>query len=121
MNIDIHREFKNTILKEAPEPLLRRLLSLDRRLLPHQLDQTIEDLCAWRPLSLRELARVLDRSAVYLQNTSLKRLLKMGRLVFIHPDEPNHPRQGYRLPVQNKGIFSISSAEEPSVDIGRND
>ena len=82
--------------KSLPASLRRQLETLDRRLLPSQLDALIVDLCAHQPLGLHQLAGMLNRSAVYLQNTTLKRLLARKKLQFQHPGRPTHPRQAYR-------------------------
>ena len=104
---------------QLPAPLRERLRALDRRLLPRELDAIIEELCVWRALGLRELGEALHRSPVYLQNTSLKRLLKQGRLQFLHPLEPNHPKQAYTVP--KPVADAISPTVEDTLDIGRND
>lgn len=78
-----------------PAPLAAELRSLDRRVLPRDLEDLVVRLCAWAPLPLRELARLLGRDDIYLQNTVIKRLLEDGRLDFLHKGRPNHPRQAY--------------------------
>ncbi|MCC7518746.1 MAG: hypothetical protein IT578_06135 [Verrucomicrobiae bacterium] len=85
-----------------PAPLSAELRALDRRVLPHDLENLIVRLCAWKPQSLREISRYLRRDDIYLQNTALKRLLADGRLEFLHPEQPNHPRQAY-VPGKGKG------------------
>ena len=94
---------------------------MDRRLLPHQLDDLIVRLCSYRPLGLRALARLLNRSAVYLQNTTLKRLLHTRRLRFQFTDQPNHPHQAYVTFDVRDQQSSVEATEEVELDIGRND
>lgn len=106
---------------QLTEPLAGRLRALERRVLPKDLDALIEALCAWRTLGLRELAHALNRSPVYLQNTALKRLLKRGRLRFLHPDQPTHPQQAYRSTGAADATESPPPAAEAGLDIGRND
>jgi hypothetical protein len=131
-----------------PSSLAAELRSLDRRVLPRDLEGLIVRLCAWKPLSLREMARLLRRDDVYLQNTVIKRLLEDGRLDFLHRGQPNHPHQAYvvgaarrrerpsskpRQPVAPRAV-SVSTAVPKTVpaplvrplpmemtDIGRND
>ena len=113
----MHRELlSKDFWLELPEPLLRRLQTLNRRLLPHEIDALIEQLCAWRPLGLRQLSTALNRSPVYLQNTALKRLLSQKRLLFLYPEEPNHPRQAYQTPSAH-----IASSDSSNFAIGIND
>src|ERR1051325_10783890 len=118
-------------MRSLPGGLRHKVLKLRRRLAPLDLDQVIRDLCAWRPLRLRDLAAILDRSPVYLQNTSLKRLLHEDRLRFLHPSQPNHPHQAYvagARPSQRPESLVTSQTspppvreEPPPVDIGTND
>lgn len=100
-----------------PPDLAAALRTLDRRLLPRHLEGLVVRLCAWKPLSLKELSRLLRRDDIYLQNTVIKRLLASGRLAFRHPDQPNHPRQSYvagkaRVPRSSR----VSAESPPEVD-----
>jgi len=93
-----HRELKiipRELASKLTDLLHRELRELGRRLLPIRLDQLIGDLCAVNAWSLRDLSLLLNRSPVYLQNTTIKRLLRQRRIRFIYPHEPNHPRQAY--------------------------
>ncbi len=115
---------KNTRMAEKSQarlskPLLRKLEGLDRRLLPHELDSVIEELCGCGAWGLREMAGVLNRSPVYLQNTSIKRLLAEGRIRFAHAGEPNHPRQAYVATAAKPKAEPLP--EEPALSIGIND
>ncbi|MBI4024915.1 MAG: hypothetical protein HY360_08030 [Verrucomicrobia bacterium] len=138
----LHRESVTGL----PAAVRQNLSRLQRRLLPRELDRIILTLAATRPLRLHEIARLLQRSPVYLQNTAVKRLLQQGKLRFFHPEQPNHPRQAYvickssSVPPQEVDIGTeqpnlvrassirsaareppVASATEIAVDIGRND
>lgn len=111
-------------LPVLPEPLADEIRRMDRRLLPHQLDDLIARLCAWQPLRLQELAALLNRSPVYLQNTAIKRLMRSGRLRFRHAGQPNHPHQAYTA-VETAALAQTATPppveDPPALDIGRND
>jgi ATP-dependent DNA helicase RecG len=56
-------------------------------------------LCAWRPLSSRELAAHLgDREPKVLVRVHLGPMLDAGELTYTIPQMPNHPGQKYTLP-----------------------
>lgn len=65
-----------------------------RRLAPADRDDIIVRLCARVPLSLRELAHLVERDEEYLL-TVLRRLVASGRLALLHPEQPTHPQQKY--------------------------
>jgi ATP-dependent DNA helicase RecG len=57
-------------------------------------DRVVVELCAHTPLSLRDLALLLGRSQEYVRKV-VGPLLTSGRLMYLYPDQPNHPRQKY--------------------------
>lgn len=97
-----------------PSSLAAELRSLDRRVLPRDLEGLIVRLCTWKPLSLREMARLLRRDDVYLQNTVIKRLLENGRLDFLHRGQPNHPHQAYVAGVAHRRARPSSKPRRPA-------
>jgi ATP-dependent DNA helicase RecG len=80
---------------ELPEPLRAHLCKLGQRSTPEELDATLMGLCAWRPLSLGELAALTAKTPNHLRSRNIKRLLTDGRLQYLHPEEPSHPDQKY--------------------------
>jgi ATP-dependent DNA helicase RecG len=52
-------------------------------------------LCATRFYTLKELAVILDRNPLTLQNHYLGALIKQGKLQLRYADKPNHPDQEY--------------------------
>ncbi len=123
-----------------PSDLEAELRTIERRLLPRHLEGLVVRLCAWKPQSLKSLSRLLRRDDIYLQNTVIKRLLADGRLAFLHPGQPNHPRQGYvpgkgrspraprkpRVPAASRSVSPRAESSPPRFgmempDIGRND
>ncbi len=65
-----------------------------RRLSPDRRDAMIVELCARVPLSVRELAQLLERTEGAIHK-ALRALLADGRLAYLYPDHPNDPRQKY--------------------------
>src|SRR5687768_15720548 len=63
-----------------------------RRLAPAIRDDLISLLCAKVPLSVRELATLLDRTEAYTGD-AIRPLVENGRLTFLFPSQPRHPRQ----------------------------
>lgn len=64
------------------------------RLDPDLRDNLIIELCRQSPLSLRDLAKLLDRNADYIR-AIVKPLIALGRLRHLYPNQPNHPQQKY--------------------------
>jgi len=80
---------------ELPPALRAELEGLGKRSAPEELDPVLIRLCAWKPLSLAELAALTGRVANHLRSRNVKRLLKDARLAYRYPAEPNHPDQKY--------------------------
>lgn len=80
---------------ELPGSLRAELSRIGQRSTPEELNAILIGLCAWRPLSLTELAALTGRSPNHLRSRNIKRLMDAGRLKYLHPDEPNHPDQKY--------------------------
>lgn len=64
------------------------------RLGPEALGRIIVQLCARSPLSLDELARLLNRHEDHLRRV-LRGLLASERLTYLYPEQPSHPKQRY--------------------------
>lgn len=69
----------------------------DKGKVPKELmETTILALCAEEWLSLRTLARLLNRESDSLRNHYISAMLRDGRLQARVPGKPNHPNQAYR-------------------------
>ena len=90
----LRSEFE-TLRSELPDPIRTQLAGLGRRATPEALDTVLVALASWKPLSLEELSALTGRAATHLRMRNVKRLLKEGRLAYVHPEEPNHPEQKY--------------------------
>jgi transposase len=67
-----------------------------KRLSPAQMEEIIVELVARRPLMLKELASLLERTPDGLRNNYLAKLVSEGRIQLQYPQRPNHPKQAYR-------------------------
>lgn len=61
-----------------------------------ELRVLIQRLCAWRAMSVGELASLLNRSRTYLRNSYITPMVQAGELRFTNPGKPNAPGQKYR-------------------------
>lgn len=64
------------------------------RLSPDQRANVLIALCACAPLSRQELAALLGRNEAYVSQAATP-LVRDGRLAFLYPSQPSHPRQRY--------------------------
>jgi len=87
-------------LQGLPTGLATRITALGKRVIGADLQAAIVALCRWKPLSLGELAAVLGRNRHYLLTTHLRPMIRDGRLSYVHPDQPAHPEQAYRVPAK---------------------
>ena len=70
------------------------------------------NMCAQKPMSVKELSRYLGRSSDYLQRRFLRPMVKEGLLAFQYPDRPVHPDQRY-VPVPRLPLPEIPSEAKP--------
>lgn len=61
-----------------------------------EMKNLISRLCEVEELSLRQLSILLVKSEKYLLTNFIKPLLEAGKLEYIIPEMPNHPKQKYR-------------------------
>lgn len=73
-----------------------------RRLQPSTMEEMIVTLCTQKPLMLKELAYLLERTPDGLRNNYLAKLLTKGKVRLKYPDQLNHPKQAYMV-VEKKG------------------
>lgn len=80
-----------TLLWRTGEPARQRsYLDMKTR------DEILATLCAIAPLSIRQIATIVDRSETYLREP-LRKLVADGRIAFLFPQSPNHPKQKYTM------------------------
>ncbi|WP_078414482.1 hypothetical protein [Priestia abyssalis] len=95
-------DFNETMAEEKPneaiESQLWKISEIARkkkRLSPVKMEEIIINLVEKRPLMLKELASLLERTPDGLRNNYLAKLLSKGRIQLKYPKQPNHPRQAY--------------------------
>lgn len=66
-----------------------------KRLAPSIMEELLVELCAQKPLMLKELAQLTERTPDGLRNNYLSKLVREKRLRLQYPDQVNHPRQAY--------------------------
>ena len=84
------------IQEQIPEPLASSIAILGKRASPQTVQNALLKLCGWKPLGAQQLAYLLRRNVAYLQNEYIRPLVASGRLEYLYPDNPAHPRQAYR-------------------------
>lgn len=84
--------------EDLPEGLKTLLTLLGRRTEPDVLHMVVEKLCAWKPLSVGQLAELLKRTETYTR-VVVGTMVKEGRLERTRPDSPRHPDQSYRTAI----------------------
>jgi ATP-dependent DNA helicase RecG len=72
---------------------ISKLARRTRRLNPSEMDEIILNLCAVKPLTLKELIKLLNRPIDSLRKKYISRLLKEGNLELLYPEPANHPKQ----------------------------
>jgi ATP-dependent DNA helicase RecG len=65
-----------------------------RRMAPARRDALLVQLCRRAPLSIQQLSTLTNRSEAYMREV-IRRLLAVGDLQYLHPDQPHHPQQKY--------------------------
>ena len=59
-------------------------------------DEIIVDMCAIRPLSIEDLATMLDRSVPHMR-AILRPLIRQGRIQYLYPAQPRSRKQRYTV------------------------
>jgi hypothetical protein len=90
--------------KEIEEELweISELARRKKRLQPSTMEAIIVRLCATKPLMLKELAYLLERTPDGLRNNYLAKLLRKGKVRLKYPEQLNHPKQAY-IVVEKQG------------------
>jgi ATP-dependent DNA helicase RecG len=83
-------------LPALPDDLAQAVTALGSRSSYSAVRPVIRQLCAWRPLSPAEIARLLGRTQNYIRQHYLRPMVRDGELAYTIPDKPAHPHQAYR-------------------------
>ena len=62
---------------------------------PQDVRDVVVALCAVRPWRVDELSAVLRRNPEVVRQNYLRPLMREGRLIMTHPEEPNDRQQSY--------------------------
>ncbi len=86
----------NTLSDELPLHLKDIIKDLGRRTNDKEkMNAVILKLCAWRPLTLKQLANLVQRNEKYMLGF-IAPLREGGQVEYTYPDMPNHPDQAYK-------------------------
>jgi len=85
-----------------PPDLAKAIARLNTWTPQPELRLVIQQLCAWRPLSIGELSEILQRSRKYLREAYIASMIQEGELVYTDPGKPTHPGQKYRAGQPNE-------------------
>lgn len=85
----------NLELATLPPELATFLATLKGRASAGALRDAIRRLCAWAPLTVDQLASLLDKDRHYLRNKHLIPMVRDGQLRFRYPESAKHPHQAY--------------------------
>jgi ATP-dependent DNA helicase RecG len=78
------------------EELTQILQKMGKRTSVKKIRGVIVQLCAFRPLTLPELVKILQRDSDHLRKSYISQMIEEGELEYIFPERPNHPQQAYR-------------------------
>ena len=78
-----------------PLELKERIKQLGKRANPKEMERLIIDLCNWNPLSLKEIAKLINRKTSSVRYLYLNKLIAQGKLFYTVPEMLNHPDQKY--------------------------
>lgn len=85
----------NLELATLPPELATLLATLKGRSSSKALRDAIRCLCHWTPLTVDQLATLLDKDRHYLRNKHLIPMVRDGLLKFRYPESAKHPNQAY--------------------------
>jgi len=72
-----------------------RAAAAKKRLTVSEAQNAIQSLCAWRPLSLAEIAKLIKRTPTYTSQRFVSQMVADGRLCYLFPEIVQHPGQKY--------------------------
>lgn len=87
---------RRTLLDALPGSLAAKLGAVGLRHPPQEIRDLVVALCTLKNWRVDELSVVLRRNPEVVRQNYLRPLMRDGRLVMTHPDEPNDPQQAYR-------------------------
>lgn len=79
-----------------PEDIRVRINKLGRKANKEQMFNIVEELCGIAPLSISEIASLINRNENYIKHDIVQPLREAGRIQYTIPEMVNHPGQKYR-------------------------
>lgn len=94
-NIDEQQE--NVMAEDVEKELweISEIARRKKRLSPSKMEEIILQLLMKKPLMLKELSQLLERTSDGLRNNYLGKLLQEEKIRLKYPNQPNHPKQAY--------------------------
>jgi hypothetical protein len=87
----------NKLKQEIPDNIANLVRKTGKRSRnPELIRKAILDLCAWRDLSIAELAELLHRNEKYINTHYIQSLINEGEIAYTIPAMLTHPNQKYR-------------------------
>jgi ATP-dependent DNA helicase RecG len=88
---------KDPIFDDVPEYIQALLGDIGKRINDKEkMNRVLLELCTWKPMTLKQLAAIVNRNEKYLLEHFIIPLRENGHLAYTIPDMPNHPEQAYR-------------------------
>lgn len=78
------------------ENIKQKIANSKERLAKKEIEEIILELCSLECLQLIQLGKILDKDPQYLRIFFLSKMIKMGKLAYLFPDNPTHPQQAYK-------------------------
>ncbi len=89
-------DYPNSLSDQLPQHLREMLIDLGKRTNDKEkMNAVILELCTWQPLTLKQLASIIQRNEKYML-IFVTPLRESGQLAYTIPDMPNHPEQSYK-------------------------
>ena len=83
--------------KEQKINMITSITLKNKKIAPDTMLEYIVELCAIKPFSAKELAKILNRDDRWVKKEYISKLLKEGKIKLLYPDQPKHPDQKYYI------------------------
>lgn len=81
-----------------PDKLLEEITSIERRVNdPDKIISLIIKICAHRPHTSDEIAKLLNKREDYIRRKFLNRMIAAKQIAYLYPEMINHPEQAYTV------------------------
>jgi ATP-dependent DNA helicase RecG len=87
--------------RALPEELLKKCKSLKKWESSEKMKSIVLELCAFMPLSLNDIAKIINRQSHSVRYLYVNPLIESGKLFYTIPEMLNHPNQKYTTKKNN--------------------